>query len=1053
MELNNKVSLSLLTFLRYEYLNYCIEKSSELITDEKNFQLDTDSKKLSISGMQVYKDSLIRELSMSTLEESGFYLGIRLVERLSVFRHRIYDQKEIIKFICKDLWSFIFLKQADRLKTNRRGGYAILDNELMWLSKLPSSINVNSRKVQFEPAINVITVCGIIRGALQHLGLTCSVAAEVSKIPSCLYEKLCALMHISGTRSNSITPMRRPFETFVTGSDGIYKSVERWRSKCYSSNDDYLSPSFLDDTCSLSSSPIFYDETPKTVFGTPTSPCNMNGGSKKIRVSIGSMRANSNENTPTNNSNFRRSVSLSTPMLTPRSAKNAVHDEEGFLIPDLPGTSKRRHYRNNYRNDLLDSYNKRQSVDPVHITMPPRLGLPSQTPLNMKDQHRKSPLPVVSANLDYRTAYMGDRLAMRAKDLRKNYGAYLYETPLYRSREYYDNSCSDESKIICEDDLVLHHGEILRNRYSKLYETRVPPNDISDVRSRSLSSYYSGDIVGTYSPVSRSNSVAMNHHSSIIGHFRSNNKRRRLGSYISSQNDILQQNIQLIDQSLERCSNNGSANLEDESFDYLPDNEHYTQGSRNRSRRKSNRLSKVESDIGDCESVKASNKNNKSMSRTESSYVLCNPEDINQLECSINESDYPLDNGKNISEISESNKSHVSPQHIDHTPIDLTPCSPENGYDMHGTHDQAIVIETDLADKFQASPGSDASLDEIVPHPIQSESCSQGIDELAFENENSAKNNFTETNDFENESTKTKKYGTKDRKKHGRGKNINRRRHIDYHIPIDQVKPQSGLAEKQLMDSPNIDDSSRRYPKRLRTAPLKWYLGERLEYQRDEKNELGYTIAAIHKVANPKMLPNERGSIHPNNEVVSKKNLNIKIAERRISGKNTAFSKSKSRPENANTSKRTRSKKNAAQTEYTESKSNAVVLKDYDTNEEFSMISVFDRNELCWADVEYTTGKPYNVALSFISSQATCCEIRLPPMTEKGLDESQDNYILGHVYKAPDNNSLQIMISDNNIYNIGVGDWFLIPDNTNYNFSNTSGHSEIYISLYVIKDS
>lgn len=82
MEANNKVSLSLLTFLRYEYLNYCINKSSELITDERNFQLEKKSKKLSINGMQVYKDSLIRELSMSTLEESGFYLGIRLVERL-----------------------------------------------------------------------------------------------------------------------------------------------------------------------------------------------------------------------------------------------------------------------------------------------------------------------------------------------------------------------------------------------------------------------------------------------------------------------------------------------------------------------------------------------------------------------------------------------------------------------------------------------------------------------------------------------------------------------------------------------------------------------------------------------------------------------------------------------------------------------------------------------------------------------------------------------------------------------------------------------------------
>ncbi|KAH8741422.1 hypothetical protein FG386_003269 [Cryptosporidium ryanae] len=183
-----QISLSLLTFLRYEYLNYCISKSSELITDEKKGQHEQTANKISISGIQLCRKSLIRELVMSTLEESGFHLGIRLVERLSLFRNRLNDQKEIIKFVCKDLWNYIFLKQADRLKTNRRGGYAILDNNLSWLSNLPNSVDMSTREMQFEPAINVIIVCGIIRGALQHLGLTCSVAAEVSRLPSCTFQ-------------------------------------------------------------------------------------------------------------------------------------------------------------------------------------------------------------------------------------------------------------------------------------------------------------------------------------------------------------------------------------------------------------------------------------------------------------------------------------------------------------------------------------------------------------------------------------------------------------------------------------------------------------------------------------------------------------------------------------------------------------------------------------------------------------------------------------------------------------------------------------------------
>ncbi|KAF7458642.1 transport protein particle (trapp) component, bet3 protein [Cryptosporidium felis] len=192
MNKNIQVSLTLLTFLRYEYLNYYISKSFELVSDENLFH-EKQSKKLFVSVNKTHNESLVRELSMSALEESGFYLGIRIVERIN-------DQKEIIKFICKELWSFMFLKQADRLKTNKRGGYAIFDSNLLWLTRLPSTISVGIRKMQFEPAINVIVVCGIIRGALQHLGLTCSVAAEVSKVPSCRFVMLSILINnFSGT--------------------------------------------------------------------------------------------------------------------------------------------------------------------------------------------------------------------------------------------------------------------------------------------------------------------------------------------------------------------------------------------------------------------------------------------------------------------------------------------------------------------------------------------------------------------------------------------------------------------------------------------------------------------------------------------------------------------------------------------------------------------------------------------------------------------------------------------------------------------------------------
>ncbi|OII74237.1 uncharacterized protein cubi_01081 [Cryptosporidium ubiquitum] len=854
-------------------------------------------------------------------------------------------------------------------------------------------------------------------------------------------------MHITGIKGNSITPLRQPFETFVTGNDETYKSVERWRSKYYSSNDDYLSPSFLDDTCSLSSSPIFHDETPNTVISTPvTSPCNRNKNSRKVRVSIDSVHTNPNENTPTNNLDYKRSASVSTSILTPLSAKIAVHDKEGFLIPDLPGTSRRRSYRSHKRNDVSESYSNYLSSDPVHITMPPRLGLPSQTPLNMRDQYRKSPLPVVSANLDYRTVYMGDKLATRARDLRRNYVASPLEaSSLYQNNYEYAHSYSEDPTIY-EEDLILHHGEILRNRYSKLHRARSSASHVgNDLRSRSLSSYYSESTSRkTFSPEYRSNSVINNHRHSVFGSLRSNNKRRRLGSYIANQNDILQQHIQLIDKSLERYSNNDFVHVENGVLDSPDSNKNCAHESSSLAESRFSLSSELNLNIEERLIKAASRTSNEPKPGIINSQILSDSESINSP-------------GKNMRKSNLQDNSQPTDKDI---PFDLAfETSQANEYEEPGVQDSSILAIPN-ASKGLSPAGSNSSLDEVVPHPIpnSSETLSQDVNDLSsaidsFTNDN----NFAENKLDKSNNVKTKKIRANNHKKHTRGKTVNRRRHIDYHIPIDQVKPPSGSNTKQLLDEPsNFENSSRRYPKRLRTAPLKWYLGERLEYQRDERNELGYTIAAIHKVANPKMLPNERGSIHPNVETVANKfPRESNTDQHEICETNSAGAcptKSRRKSENLNISKKIKSKEKFSPEE-NKDKSNAVVLKDCDTNEEFSMISVFDRSKLCWADVEYTAGKPYNVALSFISSQATCCEICLPPLTEKGLDESQDNYILGHVYMAPDSKSLQIMISDNNVYNIGIGDWFLIPDNTNYNFSNVSDQSEIYISLYVIKDS
>lgn len=47
-------------------------------------------------------------------------LTVLAADRFSRDRPRFNDTLDVIKFVCKDLWTLVFRKQVDNLKTNHR---------------------------------------------------------------------------------------------------------------------------------------------------------------------------------------------------------------------------------------------------------------------------------------------------------------------------------------------------------------------------------------------------------------------------------------------------------------------------------------------------------------------------------------------------------------------------------------------------------------------------------------------------------------------------------------------------------------------------------------------------------------------------------------------------------------------------------------------------------------------------------------------------------------------------------------------------------------------
>ncbi|PWN36580.1 uncharacterized protein FA14DRAFT_4348 [Meira miltonrushii] len=123
------------------------------------------------------------------LEAIGSHIGSTFVERLSRERPPFSTTLDVLKFICKELWTAIWDKQVDNLRTNHRGVYVLQDNvfkPLLRLSVPAQGVNPSS-ELALASRVQLAMPTGMIRGALARLGVASTVVAESSQVPQCTF--------------------------------------------------------------------------------------------------------------------------------------------------------------------------------------------------------------------------------------------------------------------------------------------------------------------------------------------------------------------------------------------------------------------------------------------------------------------------------------------------------------------------------------------------------------------------------------------------------------------------------------------------------------------------------------------------------------------------------------------------------------------------------------------------------------------------------------------------------------------------------------------------
>ncbi|KAI3411805.1 hypothetical protein GPALN_001870 [Globodera pallida] len=128
---------------------------------------------------QMMSDRIFAQRNAVTrLESSGFRVGYVLAERFSKDLPRFSNELDKMKFICKEFWASTFGKGVDKLSTNHQGIYIIQDNKFHTVVSFSEGTQYLADSIPY-----LAFPAGIVRGALESLGLLATVTVQVEKMP------------------------------------------------------------------------------------------------------------------------------------------------------------------------------------------------------------------------------------------------------------------------------------------------------------------------------------------------------------------------------------------------------------------------------------------------------------------------------------------------------------------------------------------------------------------------------------------------------------------------------------------------------------------------------------------------------------------------------------------------------------------------------------------------------------------------------------------------------------------------------------------------------
>lgn len=121
------------------------------------------------------------------MKEMGISVGERIIGFIVKEHVWTKEPNSLMRFICKELWMYLFGRYIGRLQANNKGVYIMYDYKFHWFQGLDLSESIDRENFEKFCSLALSWVCGVLKGVFKGLGKESSIEAAVEESNSCRF--------------------------------------------------------------------------------------------------------------------------------------------------------------------------------------------------------------------------------------------------------------------------------------------------------------------------------------------------------------------------------------------------------------------------------------------------------------------------------------------------------------------------------------------------------------------------------------------------------------------------------------------------------------------------------------------------------------------------------------------------------------------------------------------------------------------------------------------------------------------------------------------------